>query len=685
MSSSIKEIRNVAIIAHVDHGKTTLVDALLSQSGIFRDNEVIPTCVMDSNDLERERGITILSKNTAVNYKDTRINIIDTPGHVDFTIEVERSLRVLDGAIALFCAASGVEPQSEYVWHLGSKYNIPRICFVNKMDRQGADYLKVVNDIEERLGAVAIPIQLPIGSEDDFKGVIDLITMKALIWTDVLGEHYTETAIPNELLSDAELQRFKMLERIAAYDDQFLRTYLESPEQINERHIIEALSRGTIEVKFFPVICGTAYKNKGVQPLLDAIIRYLPSPLALSEVVGIHPDNDEEVVLKRTNDEKFSALAFKVNVDQHVGKLTMVRVYSGVLKSGSTILNTRTGFKVRVNRILEVKADAYNNLEEVRAGDICALVGLKDVRTGDTLCLVDHPIVLESIDIPAPVISVSIEPKTRQDLKTFGQALASVTEEDPSLQVEVDAQTGQTLLKGMGELHLEVVIEKLRLTHHLDLNKGMPKVAYKETITHKVEHRERLVKQTGGSGQYADITFTLSPRLDNESGLNLVDLTKGGAIPKEYMASVKKGFESAMKNGVLNGYPVDNCRVELLDGKTHDEDSKAIDFEAAARIGFRKACLKAGPQLLEPVMLVEIETNVAFTGAVNSDINRRRGMVVMLENHRNLQLIRAEVPLANTFGYISDLRTITSGRASISMKLLHYAIVPDHLTKQILD
>ncbi|NOQ75923.1 MAG: elongation factor G [Crocinitomix sp.] len=688
---TIKNLRNIGIMAHVDAGKTTTTERMLYYTGMIHKMGDIDSgnTVMDTDEQEGKRGITISSAaiSTYWNYSNEkyRINIIDTPGHVDFAIEVERSLRVLDGAIALFCAASGVEPQSENVWHMGSKYGVPRICFVNKMDRQGADFLKVVAAIEERLKVVAIPVQIPIGSADDFEGVIDLIQMKALHWSDKLGEHTTVSNIPTDMLEEATQQRERMLEQIAAHDNRFLDLYFEDANRISEAEIIAALRRGTIEMNFHPVLCGTAHKNKGVQPLLDAVIRYLPAPIDMPAIVGTSLNSDEEQVRERTIDEPFAALAFKVNIDKHVGKLTMVRVYSGMLKAGTNLLNARTGAMVRVNRIQEVKANAYVNMLETQAGDICALVGLKDVRTGDTLCAIDHPLVLESIDIPEPVIALSIEPKTREDVKIFGQALAFATEEDPSLQVDVDDQTGQTILKGMGELHLEVVIEKLRLSHDLNVNKGAPKVAYKETITQTVEHREKLVKQTGGSGQFADITFVLGPRLDNEQGLELIDSTKGGVIPKEYFPSIKKGFLQAMRHGVLLGFPVESCRVELLDGKIHQEDSNAIDFEKAARDGFKKAALQAGPQLLEPVMSVEIETQEEYTGPVNSDLNRRRGTVVGIEDRASRKVIQAEVPLAATFGYISDLRTITSGRANISMKLSHYAIVPEHVSVALMS
>lgn len=683
-------LRNIGIMAHVDAGKTTTTERMLYYTGLIRKmgNVDSGNTVTDTNPQEEKRGITISSAaiSTFWNYDGAanQINIIDTPGHVDFTIEVERSLRVLDGAVALFCAASGVEPQSENVWHLANKYEVPRICFVNKMDRKGADFLKVVHTIREQLGTLAIPVQLPIGTEDDFEGIVDLIQMKAVYWMDAAGLEMEVHEVPENMQEEAELWRGRMLEALAENDADFLEMYLESPQNIGEADIIAALGRGTKAMLFSPVLCGTAFKNRGVQPLLDAVVRYLPAPAELSDIVGESINDSNEVQLKRTADERFSALAFKVNVDRHMGKLTMVRIYSGTLTSGTTVLNARTGSKTRINRILEVKADNYSNLTGVEAGDICALVGLKDVKTGDTLCAMEDPFILESIDIPDPVIGLSIEPKTRQDVKTFGQALAFAVEEDPSLKVEVDEQTGQTILKGMGELHLDVVIEKLRLSHDLEVNKGAPKVAYKEAITKTVEHRERLVKQTGGNGQFADMTFLIGPGQEGSVGLELIDSTKGGVIPREYLPAIQKGFEAAMKNGVLDGYPVENCRVELLDGAIHQTDSSPIDFEIAAKSGFRAACLQAEPQLLEPIMAVEIVTQEEFIGAVNSDLNRRRGLVMMIEDRQKQKVVKAEVPLANTFGYISDLRSITSGRANISMKLSQFAAVPAYLVEEII-
>ena len=668
-------------MAHVDAGKTTATERMLYYTGLIHKMGNIDqgNTVMDTNPQEEDRGITISSAAISTNWnygnEAFKVNIIDTPGHVDFIIEVERSLRVLDGAVALFCAASGVEPQSENVWHLADKHNIPRIGFINKMDRQGADFIKVINAINEQLPTLAIPVQLPIGSADDFVGVIDLIEQKALYWPDADGKNIATDRVPADMLDDVQFWRTNLLERLAEFDLDFMETYL-AGNTITSEEIIQAIQTGTIAGHFTPVLCGSAYKNKGVQPLLDAVVRYLPSPLDLPDLEGKDPVTDESVMIQRSPNEDVSALAFKIVVDRHMGKLTFVRVYSGQIKPGDMLYNPRTESKLRISRVLEIKSELFTELDQAGVGEICALVGLKDVRTGDTLCLNEKPVLLESIDIPEPVIGIAIEPKKGQDVKNFGKALAAVVEEDPSLQVHVDSQTGQTLLKGMGELHLEVVIEDLRLTHRLEINQGSPRVAYREDLNKTVVHRERLVKQTGGNGQFADITFSIGP---NEKGLVLTDSTKGGIIPKEYMPSIKKGFESAMANGVLFGYPVEGCQVELLDGAIHQTDSKAMDFEIVARNGFKAACQMADPGLLEPVMKIEITTNEEFVGAVNSDLNRRRGMVTLIETQNEQCVIWAEVPLANTFGYISDLRTITSGIATINMSFSHYATVPENL------
>ena len=675
-------LRNIGIMAHVDAGKTTATERMLYYTGLIRKMGNIDegNTVMDTNKQEEDRGITISSAAIStywnLNGKQTQINIIDTPGHVDFIIEVERSLRVLDGAVALFCAASGVEPQSENVWHLANKYNVPRIAFVNKMDRQGADFLNVVGQMNHTLGTKALPLQLPIGSADDFEGIIDLLTMQAIYWTDKSGDEMKVTTIPEELQAEALHHRNALVEYLAEYDLQLMEAFFEGGT-IEISQLINAVKQRTLRGEFTPVLCGSAYKNKGVQPLLDAVVHYLPAPEELPEITS-----SDGHIIQRNESATLSALAFKVIVDRHMGKLALVRIYSGELKPGDTVLNSRTGVKMRISRILEIKADRFNELETAGAGAICAIAGLKEVRTGDTICSPENRLLLESIDIPEPVIGLAIEPKRRQDVKLFGQAIAAVLEEDPSLKLKIDQQTGQTILSGMGELHLEVVIEKLRSDYKVETNQGKPNVAFKEAITATVVHREKLAKQNGGSGQFADITFRIGPGNESTAGLELIDQTKGGVIPKEFIPAIQKGFSTAMQNGVLNGYPVENCRVELLDGATHENDSKALDFEIAARNGFKVASAQANPQLLEPIMTVEISTIEAHIGAVNSDINRRRGIVEMISDKNGQKLIRAEVPLSNTFGYIGDLRTITSGRATISMKLSHYSPVPSHLIEE---
>lgn len=692
----LNNLRNIGIMAHVDAGKTTVTERILYYSGMIHrmGNVDDGNTVMDRDPQESKRGITISSAAITTNWsyenlvgqkEDYTINIIDTPGHVDFVIEVERSLRVLDGAIAVFCAASGVEPQSENVWYMASKHEVPRICFVNKMDRQGADFMKVVNEIRERLEAVAIPLQIPIGSADDFIGVIDLLEMKALIWEDGSGQVWTESEIPDEYREEAVMRREEMLELIAQEDDDFMLHYLDTSKNLDTQSVLDALKRATIRGVIFPVLCGTAYKDKGVQPLIDAVVRYLPAPADLADLSVLNAKTEEEELLKRDVDEQFTALAFKVIVDKHMGKLSLIRLYSGQLRSGMMVFNSRTQEKVRISRILEIRSNDYKNLDQAIAGEICALVGLKDVRMGDTLCAIDRAFVLESIEVPDPVISLSVEAKTQQDQKLMGPALAHLTEEDPSLRVIIDGQTGQTLLKGMGELHLEVSLEKIRLSHELELNKGAPRVAYKETVTTTVKHRERFIKQSGGSGQFADITFTMGPRDDDAIGLELLDQTKGGAIPKEYIPSIEKGFQTAIKNGLLGGYPIDGLKVVLLDGEIHREDSHAADFETVAKNGFKSIYASTSPKLLEPVMRVEIAGPEEFTGSISSDVNKRRGMVVSLEDRGNRKVVQAEVPLAKTFGYISDLRNLSSGRATIMMQFAHYAVVPDNLAKQILE
>lgn len=682
-------------MAHVDAGKTTVTERMLYYSGLIHKigNVDDGNTVMDSDPQEEKRGITISSAciSTFWKYKDKnqespfKINIIDTPGHIDFSIEVERSLRVLDGVVALFCASSGVEPQSENVWHLATKYDVPRVCFINKMDRQGADFFAVIKQIRERLGTIPVALQIPIGAEDDFIGVVDLINMESLIWDSPNGETWRVETIPTEMLEECVLQRSLLIETIADYDDELLEVYLNNDHDVDVNLLLNAIRRTTINMDVTPVFCGSAYKNKGVQPLLDAVVRYLPSPTDLSDIEGINTLDDSAISLKRNENEIFSALAFKIVMDKHMGKLTLVRIYSGSLPTSSTILNSRTGQKIRVNRILEIKADNYINLDVAKAGSICALVGLKDVKMGDTLCNVEHSFRLESIEVPEPVINIAVEVKKSADYKKFGQALSMVMESDPSLQIKYDEQTSQTILKGMGELHLEVVLEKLRADYGLDLSIGKPRVAYREAINKTVKHRAILKKQTGGSGQFADLTFEVSPGKQDSLGLELVNSIKGGAISKECIPSIEKGFIDAMKSGVLGRFPLENLKVTLLDGKMHDNDSTPLDFEKVAKHGFKDACKIAEPYLLEPIMSLEINCSEDHIGAISSDLNRRRGIILSIDDRGVQKLMKADVPLENTFGYIGSLRSLTSGRANFSMKFSHFSKVPENLLKDCLS
>lgn len=687
----LKQTRNIGIIAHVDAGKTTVTERILYYTGLIHKigNVDDGNTTMDKDIQEKKRGITISSAAISTNWKyednDCQINIIDTPGHVDFVIEVERSLRILDGVVALFCATSGVEPQTESVWYQAEKYGIPRICFINKMDRQGADFFMVLHEIKNRLNTIPLPLQIPMGSEDDFIGVIDLVKFKAVYWKDDTGDDFIIENIPEYYLEESNIHRLQLLEIVADLDNEFLALYLEKLTDISEYEIIQAIKRITNTRMATPVLCGAAFKNKGVQPLLDAIVRYLPSPDEQELVSGLNISTNEMIELKRSVDASFSALAFKVVSDKFVSKLSMVRIYSGQLAAGDTLLNVRTNEKVRVSRILQMQSDKSITLEKAEAGDIVALVGLKDIKTGDTLTAVNMPFLLESIEIPEPVISIAIEPKLQQDEKSFGMVLSKLTDEDPSLFVEIDAQTGQTILSGMGELHLEVSLEKMKLNYGMEIATGNPKVSYKEIFTETVQHREKFVKQNGGSGQYADITFTIGPNDNGKTGLQFINQIKGGVIPQEFIPFVEKGFVEAMKEGVLAGYPVESMKVVLLDGDTHREDSHALDFEIAARDGFRSTAKKCMPKLLEPIMHVEIMSGDEYTGVITADINKRRGVIQQIEDKGARKIFKAQVPLSNTFGYISDLRTITSGRATISMKLSHYQLLPDFLATNMVS
>lgn len=682
--------RNIGIIAHVDAGKTTLTERLLYYTGLIHKigNVDDGNTTMDKDIQEKNRGITISSAAVSTQWEKGEtvynINIIDTPGHIDFAVEVERSLRILDSVVAVFCASSGVQPQTENVWFQAEKHGISKICFINKMDRIGADFFAVLKEIETKLNAVPMALQIPIGAEAQFEGVIDLIRQKALYWTDENGETIIEKEIPEDHKADADEYRMKLMETLAEYDETFFEMFMDPENSITEEMINEALQKVCRSGAAVPVLCGSAFKNKGVQPLLDAVVTYFPAPDQLPAVQGKDPETEEAVELVRNETETFSGLVFKVVIDKHMGRLAMLRLYSGSIKSGDTVLNVRTGESFRISRILKMQSDKTLSIEEGKAGDIVALTGIKDAKTGDSLSAVEKPVLLEAITIPAPVIRVSIEPKTNSDEKSFGLVLAKIQEEDPSLVVERDRQTGETLLSGLGELHLEVTLEKIRLNHGIEVNQGKPKVSYREILTETKTHREKLSKQNGGSGQFADITFEIGPRENNEPGLEFINLIKGGVIPGEFIPSVEKGFREAMENGPLKGYPLESMKIRLLDGSFHPQDSGAFDFENAARDGFRAAALSCSPKLLEPIMQVEIQSIEEYTGAVTADINRRRGIISSIDERSGRKIFTAEVPLASTFGYISDLRTLTSGRASISMKLSHYALVPDFIANTLI-
>jgi elongation factor G len=684
-----KDIRNIGIIAHVDSGKTTTTERILYYTGTIHKPGNIDdgNTVTDSDVQEASRGITISSSAISADWqyqeKPYQINIIDTPGHIDFAIEVERSLRILDGAVALFCAASGVEPQSETVWSQSERYEIPKIGFINKMDRIGADYFKVLSQIEETFGATTLPLQIPIGDADDFEGVIDLLTLKAMYWnTNDFGKTWTVDKTPEDILELATKWRNILLERIAVLDDAIMEKYLED-EAIPLEDYHRAIRRITLERKAVPMLCGAAYKNIGIQPLLDAVVKYLPKPQDITTVEAIDKITDEKVQLATTESEQLAAFVFKVIVDKYVGKLAMARVYSGTISVGNQVLNSRTNAKNRISRILSIQADKFTELTEANAGDIVALIGLKDVKTGDTLSELGKPLALESIQVSEAVISLAIEPVSKNDEKNFGDALSKLLEEDPSLRVSYDKQTGQTLLHGMGELHLEVRIEKLRTDYGIAINKGNPKVSYRELLTNAVTHKESLVKQTGGSGHFARIKFTLAPRTDNEKGLLFVNETKGGVITKEYVNAVEKGFQEAMQNGVLMDYPVESMQVTLLDGEMHDEDSKAIDFTDVAKMAFRNAAKLANPVLLEPIMKAEINCPEDYLGNITSDVNKRRGIIVSIDENGNRRKVTAEIPLLQTFGYISSLRTLTSGKGTVNLQLKDYKQVPEHVFNQL--
>jgi elongation factor G len=682
----LQQFRNIGIMAHVDAGKTTVTERMLYYTGLIHrlGNIDEGNTVMDSDPQEEKRGITISSAaiTTYWNYADEvyQINIIDTPGHIDFAAEVERSLRVLDGAVAVFCAKSGVQPQSETVWRQADRYNIPRIIMINKMDRQGAHFMRVVNEIRDQLHTNAVPVQLPIGAEDAFCGVIDLVEMKALLWNNDDGKKYEVTAIPAHLLPEAEQHRNHLLEELSLTSEELFEQFTSDAAAISAESIYTAMREATIKMQLVPVLCGAAYRNKGIQSLLDAVVQYLPSPVDIPAVTGIDPLNDQPVTVRTDRDASFAGLAFKIITNGYTGKLALVRVYSGTLAQGDTLWNSRTGKSVRVSRLLRIMSDKYETVEQIGAGDIGALVGLKEVKTGDTLASPDCPVVLENIRFPEPMIGYSIEVKSSKESGKLSEALSKLLDEDPTLVVEADKETGQTILKGMGELHLEVVLEKLATEYQVAVNKGQPQIAYKEIFTQAVLHKEVFKKQNGGSGNYAEIHFELSPREQNLPGLEFIDEIKGGALPREFIVAVNKGFESAMQTGILAGYPVKSMRVRLFDGDIHENDSHAQDFEQVAGMGFKAAALKAAPRLLEPVMLVDVTTPDEYTGAITGDLNRRRGIIRGIELKGNVQCIKAEVPLSGLFGYITTLRSISSGRAAVSLTFHDYQLVPDNIT-----
>ena len=685
--------RNIGIMAHIDAGKTTTSERILFYTGLtHKIGEVHDgAATMDWMEQEQERGITITSAATTTswNYNDDKykINLIDTPGHVDFTVEVERSLRILDGAVATFCAVGGVEPQSETVWRQADKYNVPRIGFVNKMDRSGADFYEVVRQVRDVLGAKPCPIQIPIGAEEKFKGVVDLVKMKAILWHDeTMGAQYDVEEIPAELLEEAQEWRDKMLEIVAEYDDVLMEKYFDDPSTITVEEIQVAIRKATLSMEINPMICGSAFKNKGVQTMLDAVCAYLPSPLDTPEIVGKDPRfEDKDVVRHPDANEPLCALAFKIATDPYVGRLCFFRVYSGQLPAGSYVYNTRSEKKERISRIFQMHSNKQNPVEVISAGDIGAGVGFKDIRTGDTLCDEAHPITLESMDFPTPVIGISVEPKTQKDLDKLGIGLAKLAEEDPTFTVHTDEQSGQTVISGMGELHLEIIIDRLKREFKVECNQGRPQVAYKEAISKAVEIREVYKKQSGGRGKFADIIVKVEPAdKDFDGSLQFVDVVKGGNIPKEYIPSIQKGFQLAMKNGVLAGFPMDTLKVTLIDGSFHPVDSDQLSFEICAQIAYKTACAKAKPILLEPIMKMEVVTPEESMGDVIGDLNKRRGQVEGMESSRTgARIVKAKVPLSETFGYVTALRTITSGRATSSMEFSHYAEVSNAIAKQV--
>jgi elongation factor G len=696
MARDLRYTRNIGIAAHIDAGKTTTTERILYYSGVnHKIGEVHDgAATMDWMEQEQERGITITSAATTVYWKfkgnDYHVNIIDTPGHVDFTVEVNRSLRVLDGLVFLFSAVDGVEPQSETNWRLADNYKVARIGFVNKMDRAGADFLGVCRQVKEKLGSKAVALQLPIGEEENFKGVVDLVGNKAIIWNEAdKGMTYETIPIPENMVAEAKEYREKLLEAVAEVDETLIEKYFEDPTSITEAEIMKALREATISMKIVPMVCGSSFKNKGVQTLLDYVMEVLPSPMDKDTIMGKDPDTDAEIAIKPDEKEPFVALAFKIATDPFVGRLCFIRAYSGVLESGSYVYNTRSQQKERISRVFQMHANKQNQIDRLHCGDIGAVVGFKDIKTGDTLCDEKRLVVLESMVFPEPVIGYAIEPKKQADSDKLGMAIGKLVEEDPTLRVNTDHETGQVILRGMGELHLEIIIDRLRREFKVEINQGAPQVAYKEALTKTIEHKEVYKKQTGGRGKFADIVFEIGPRgelgPDDKPGLEFENDVVGGVIPREFIPAVQKGFERAMVNGPLAGYPIDSMKVRLFHGSYHDVDSDSLSFELAATIGFREAARKCGPQLLEPVMGVEVISPDEYTGSVTGDLNRRRGIMKGMDTRAGAQVIRADVPLAELFGYVTDLRTITSGRASASLTFSHYSPVPKNLAEKVID
>ena len=704
--ADLKFQRNFGIAAHIDAGKTTTTERILRYTGmIHKIGEVHDgAATTDWMEQEKERGITITSAAVScqwnfptvkgvvdANTKKYYFNIIDTPGHVDFTIEVERSMRVLDGLIALFSAVDGVEPQSETVWRQANRYRVPRIGFVNKMDRSGADFLMVVTQVREMLGAKAVPLQLPIGAEDDFKGVVDLIKMKGIIWhMETEGMTFDEIPVPADMMDDVHEWRAKLVEAVAEYDDKLLEKFFENPDSISEDEMHEAIRKATIDLSIVPMMCGSSFKNKGVQTALDAVCRYLPSPLDLEDMQGIDPNTGETITRKPSPKEPFAALAFKIMTDPFVGRLAFFRCYSGHLDAGSYVLNVRSGKKERISRIMKMFANKQNPIDFIEAGDIGAAVGFKEIKTGDTLCDEDHPITLENMFIPEPVIAIAVEPKTQADVDKMGIAISKLVEEDPTLRVNTDEDTGQTILRGMGELHLEIILDRMKREFKVEVNQGAPQVAFKEAFNATIEHREVLKKQTGGRGKFADIQFAIGPAdeewlKENEGkSFQFVNDIFGGSIPKEFIQPISKGFESSMGTGVLAGYPMTNMKVRVFDGSYHDVDSDGMSFELCAKSGFREAGRKAKPILLEPIMKVEVLTPDQYMGDVTGDLNRRRGILEGMDSRNNLQVIKAKVPLKEMFGYVTELRSMSSGRATSTMEFSHYAPAPNNIAEEVI-